>query len=166
MKVINIHSRKIAQPKANMVELFKTLATKNDLMLATDKWPAMKLDKGMTIGSHGGHGLIRYFVEAYSPDGFVKFSFTRPKGFHGFHQFEIIALSDHQTEIKHTINMSTTGPALLTWPLVIRWLHDALIEDAFDKVENNFNEKKKITRWSLWVKFLRWVLNRKKLKQA
>lgn len=158
MKVINIHSRKIAQPKSNIIGLFKTLATKNDLMLATDKWPAMKLDKGMTIGSHGGHGPIRYTVDAYSPEGYVKFSFTRPKGFHGFHQFEVTALTEHQTEIKHTIDMSITGSALLTWPLAIRWLHDALIEDAFDKAENHFTEKKIVTRWSLWVKFLRWVL--------
>lgn len=158
MKVINIHNRKIAQPKDNIIALFKTLATKNDLMLATDKWPAMKLDKGMTIGSHGGHGPIRYTVDAYSPEGYVKFSFTRPKGFHGFHQFEITALTEQLTEIKHTIDMSINWQALLTWPLAIRWLHDALIEDALDKVENHFTEKRKFTRWSLWVKFLRWVL--------
>jgi hypothetical protein len=54
--------------------------------------------------------------------------------------------------------MHTSGFALLTWPLVIRWLHDALIEDAFDKTENHFLSQKKVTSWSAWVKFLKWLL--------
>ena len=45
MKVINIHKRAIQQPKADVASLLNTLATDNDMMLATDKWPRMKLDK-------------------------------------------------------------------------------------------------------------------------
>lgn len=47
MKVINIHCREITQPKKEVAQLFKTLATENDLMLATDKWSPMKLGKGL-----------------------------------------------------------------------------------------------------------------------
>jgi hypothetical protein len=37
MKVINVHQRIIHQPKSAVVELFKTLASKNDLMLASNE---------------------------------------------------------------------------------------------------------------------------------
>jgi hypothetical protein len=51
------------------------LATENDLMLATDKWPPMKLDKGFQVGSKGGHGPIRYFVTDYKKDNSITFQF-------------------------------------------------------------------------------------------
>lgn len=37
MRVINIHKRAIQQPKADVASLLNTLATDNDMMLATDK---------------------------------------------------------------------------------------------------------------------------------
>jgi hypothetical protein len=117
----------------------------------------MKLDNGLTVGSKGGHGPIRYTVEAYSSGEFILFRFSKPRGFHGFHRFDIVALDTHTTEIRHILDMYTSGFALLTWPLAIRWLHDALIEDAFDKMENHFLSQKKTTPWSAWVKFLRWL---------
>jgi hypothetical protein len=46
--------------------------------------------------------------------------------------------------------------------LAIRWLHDAYIEDAFDKVENHFSEDKKSSEWTWWVKTLRKVMKPKK----
>ncbi len=158
MKVLNIHTRIIQQPKANVAELFTTLASKDDKMLATDKWHAMRLDNGLTIGSKGGHGSIRYFVQEYELQKSIQFTFTKPDGFNGFHQFEMKALADNTTELKHTVNMKTSGLALLTWHLAIRWLHDAYIEDAFDKVENNFSAVHKVSKWNVWVKILRSLL--------
>ena len=77
MKVINIHNREIAQPKSELAKLFKTLASDNDLMLATDKWSPMKLNKGLQVGSKGGHGPIKYFVTAYQEDTSINiFSLT------------------------------------------------------------------------------------------
>jgi hypothetical protein len=158
MKITNTHQRIIHQPTSAVAELFNTLTSKNDLMLTTDKWPAMKLDNGLMVGSKGGHGPIRYTVEAYSPGEFIQFRFSKPRGFHGFHRFDIVAIDKQTTEIRHVIDMNTSGLALLTWPLVIRWLHNALIEDAFDKTENHFLSQKKTTPWNAWVKFLRWLL--------
>jgi hypothetical protein len=162
MKVLNIHTRIIQQPKANVAELFTTLGSKDDKMIAKDKWPAMRLDNGLTIGSKGGHEPIRYFVQDYKPEKSIQFTFTKPCGFNGFHQFEIKALAENTTELKHTIDMSTSGLALLTWPLAIRWLHNAYIEDAFDKVENNFSIVHKVSKWNVWVKFLRSLLKTKR----
>ena len=153
MKVINIHKREIQQPKTELAKLFNTLATDNDMMLATDKWSPMKLDKGLQIGSKGGHGPIKYFVTEYKPEKSITFQFDL-KGFNGFHRFDIIELETNKIELTHIIDMTTIGSATLKWALAIRWLHDAYIEDAFDKVENHFTKDKKSTEWNLCVRFL------------
>ena len=161
MKVINIHKREINQPKSEVARLFSTLSSENDLMLATDKWPPMKLDKGLQVGSKGGHGPINYFVTDYQKDNSITFQFDM-SGFNGFHKFEILEIEQDKTQLKHTIAMATGGPATIKWALAIRWLHDAYIEDAFDKVENYFTKDKKRSEWSWWVKTLRKIMNRKR----
>lgn len=157
MKVINIHHREITQPKSEVAELFRTLATENDLMLATDKWSPMKLDNGLQVGSKGGHGPIKYFVTDYQEDNSIEFQFDLT-GFNGFHKFELFASEPNKSQLKHTIDMTTTGSATLKWAFAIRWLHDAYIEDAFDKVENYFTKDKKSSEWSWWVKTLRKIM--------
>jgi len=155
MRVLNIHKRTINQPKAKISELLETLSTEKDNLWPTDQWPAMKLDEGLAIGSKGGHGPIRYSVNKYSPGELVQFEFRKPKGFIGVHRFEVIGLENDKAEISHTIEMNTTGIGTLTWTIAVRWLHDALMEDAFDKVENQFSTEKKKTKWNIWVKVLR-----------
>lgn len=162
MRVINIHKRILNQPKQRVSALLDTLSSKDDQLLATDKWSPMRLDKGLKEGSKGGHGPIKYTVHSYTPGECVQFTFTKPKGFYGMHRFEIIALESNQTEIKHTIEMHTKGIGTLTWLVAIRWLHDAYIEDAFDKVENTFLAERTQSEWSMWVKILRRVLKPRK----
>jgi hypothetical protein len=87
---------------------------------------------------------------------------TKPQGFKGFHKFEITEIDPNTTEMKHTIDMNTEGVAIFTWAFAIRWLHDAYLEDALDKVENQFTNEKKKTEWSIWVKVLRKLLKPKK----
>ncbi|MBX3255398.1 MAG: hypothetical protein KF862_14750 [Chitinophagaceae bacterium] len=161
MKVINIHKRTIQQPSSKIGELLNTLATDNDMMLATNKWSPMRLDRGLQVGSKGGHGPIKYFVTDYQPQKSVTFQFDL-KGFYGFHKFELTKLDTDRTELSHIIDMTTKGSATIKWALAVRWLHDAYIEDAFDKVENHYTTDKKVSEWSLWVKILRKVMKPKK----
>lgn len=163
MKVINIHTRVLTQPISKVGELLNTLATDNDMMLATDKWPRMKLDKGLQLGSKGGHGPIKYFVTEYLPEKSISFQFELT-GFNGFHRFDINELEPNKTELSHIIDMTTTGLATIKWALAIRWLHDSYIEDAFDKVENHFTAGKKKSAWSLWVRILRKIMSPNKNK--
>jgi hypothetical protein len=155
LKVLNIHKRILNQPKSKITELIKTLSTENDGIWPKEKWPAMKFKNGIKVGAKGGHGPIRYSVEKYNPNEIIQFRFSKPNGFNGIHKFEINELSDEKTEIKHTIDMNTVGKGTLIWILAIRSLHNALIEDGFDKLENNLLENKKSTEWNYWVKFLR-----------
>ena len=118
----------------------------------------MRFKEGLKLGSKGGHGPIRYTVSKLIAGELVQFEFSKPKGYHGNHRFEITEITPAKTEIKHILEIRINGMALLSWPLAIRWLHDALIEDAFDKIENHFSGGHKRTNWSFWVRILRAVL--------
>jgi len=161
MKILNIHKRIISQPKKKIVELLKTLSSENDKIWPNEKWPKMKFESGIRVGAKGGHGPIRYSVEKYNINKIIQFKFSKPIGFNGIHKFEIQELSTAQTEIKHTIDMDVKGKGLLTWFLAIRYLHNALIEDAFDKIENNLSYGKKTRKWNFWTKFLREQISKK-----
>lgn len=155
MKVVNVHKRTINQPKSRVTELLKTLSTENDRIWPTEMWPKMKFENGIQVGAKGGHGPIKYSVEKYNPERIIQFRFIKPNGFNGIHKFEVEQLTENQTQIEHTIEMNTSGKGTLIWIFGIRSLHDALIEDGFDKLENNFLDQKKKTEWSFWVRFLR-----------
>ena len=161
MKVLNIHKRTIHQPKSKVSELLKTLSTENDLIWPKENWPGMKFKDGIQVGAKGGHGPIRYTVEKYDPNEIIQFRFSKPIGFNGIHKFEIRELSDKQTELKHTIDMNTEGKATLKWLFVIRSLHNALLEDGFDKLENIFSNEKRRSEWNIWVKMIRKQLVKK-----
>ncbi|WP_298553511.1 hypothetical protein [uncultured Algibacter sp.] len=158
MQVVNIHKRTINQPKAKVVTLLGTLSIKYDKVWPKDKWPAMRFKNGLKVGEKGGHGIIRYTVETYDIGEQIVFRFLKPKGFNGIHKFEIKAIDAKSTEVKHSIIMKTEGLATLKWIFVIRWLHDALIENAFDRIENNFLETKTFTKWTFWVRIWRYIL--------
>ena len=191
MNVINIHKRTINQPKEKVSQLFKTLATANDLVWPYENWPAIKFKDGLQVGSKGGHGRVRYTIIDFIEGEFIKFQFSKPDGFNGTHALRIETIGENKTEIihetsmlktlsptaiinseqhvtvkkqsilSHEIRMNTSLKATFLWFFIIRWLHDALIEDAFDKVENYFSTKKKTTRYNAWVKYLRAVYKRK-----
>ena len=158
MEVLNIHQRKIQVSKERIIELFASLATKEDKVWPTENWPKMKFKDGLQNGSQGGHGPIRYGIIDYNPLEHIIFKFQKPEGFNGIHKFEIAELGLEETEIKHTIKMKTSIMGAIKWLLVVRWLHDALIEDAFDKIQNQLVQQQKKTEWSFWVKILRVVM--------
>ncbi|MEW4922736.1 hypothetical protein [Algibacter sp. 2305UL17-15] len=158
MKVTNIHKRKVKQPKHKVSALLKTLSTKEDKIWPIAYWPAIRFDNGLKVGSKGGHGIIRYYIEDHKLGEYIVFRFLSPKGFNGIHKFEIMQIDKENTEIQHSIIMNTEGMAALQWIFMIKWLHDALIENAFDRIENNFSEDKVFTTWNIWVRIWRYIL--------
>jgi len=158
MKVLNIHKRILKQPMGEVSALIETLSTSNDKIWPSDKWPLMKFQRGIAVGAKGGHGPIRYTVEKYNPKELIQFRFTSPKGFNGIHKFEVKEVNSHQTEVKHVIDMNTSGMGTWKWIFGIRTLHNALLEDGLDKLENNFDGNSKSSNWNLWVRFLRKIL--------
>ena len=160
MQVLNIHRRSLSAPKKEVVELLKTLSTDKDKVWPIEKWPAMKFKSGIGVSAKGGHGLIKYSVEIYDPYSIIQFRFTEPKGFNGIHKLEVFELNNARTEIIHTIDMTTQGKGTVLWIIAIRSLHNALIEDAFDKLESNYSNEQKTSKWNYWVKLLRWLLKK------
>lgn len=155
MKVLDIHKRTISLPKDKLVDLLKTLSTKNDRIWPYEKWPAMRFKGGIQVDAKGGHGPVRYSVEKYNPEEIIQFRFSQPSGFNGIHKFEVNELTKEKTEIIHTIDMNTTVKGSLIWMLAVRYTHHALMEDGFDKLQNGFSKDQKSSEWSIWVRILR-----------
>jgi hypothetical protein len=164
VKVLNIHTRTINSPKQDVVNLLETLSSENDLVWPIENWPTMKFEGGIMVGAKGGHGPIRYSVEKYKPSSVIQFRFSRPLGFNGIHKFEIKAISNKQTEVTHFIDMKTDLRGTVIWLIGVKSLHNALVEDGLDKLENHFSDETKSQKWNLWVRILRFLItgNRRK----
>jgi hypothetical protein len=165
--VENIHERMIDAPLAKVGGLIDQLASRDDLLWPRDRWPAMRFDRPLEVGAVGGHGPVRYFVEAYEPGRFITFRFTAPKGFVGTHALEVEAGEAGATRLRHVLRMRARGLARLSWPLVFRWLHDALVEDALDRAEGcGISQSVKLRQWSHYVRLLRYVVARSNKNRA
>ena len=162
MKIINIHQRDYNLPTSLISEALDSLSSKKDLLWPREEWMPMILDNGLITKSNGGHGPIKYYVQQYEYGKIVEFCFTEPKEFVGLHRFEIIEVTTEKTRLKHTIEMQVNLKGILTWYTVVKWLHDALLEDCFNKVYNQHNDPKIYTPHNFWVKFLRKILGSKK----
>jgi len=158
LKVLNVHQRTIPLPAARVSILIDSLASSNDLLWPHESWPRMKFDRPLKIDAAGGHGPIRYSIIAYTPGSHIRFQFAAPRGFDGYHEFKV-TLSDSGCVLRHTLAMATHGLASLSWPLVYRPLHDALIEDSLAKAQKSLGLRPEIHRWSMWIKFLRFLLS-------
>lgn len=86
----------------------------------------MILDRPLGVGATGGHGPIRYHCTAYTPGHLAEFTFTIPI-VNGTHTFEILGPT-----LRHTIHAHPRRLGHLIWPLALRWLHDACLEDLLD----------------------------------
>jgi hypothetical protein len=159
IRINNVHERELKAPLEKVGQLLDSLASKEDQLWPKDRWPAMRFDRPLQVDADGGHGPIRYNVESYEPGQNIWFRLKAPRGFNGGHGCEIIETGNETVVLRHRITMRISGPALLTWPLVIRPLHNALLEDALDLAECYCDpDAQPRSHWSSWVRFLRWAL--------
>ena len=165
-RVVSVHERLLPSRPDEVGALIDSLASRKDRLWPRDAWPSMRLDSGLRVGSEGGHGPIRYRVEAYEPSRRARFRFTAPRGFDGTHEFEVVP-TDEQATLRHVIDMRILGLARLTWPAVYSPLHDALIEDALDRAESALGVGAgRRTPWSPRVRALRRLLGRPGLRRT
>jgi hypothetical protein len=155
--VRNIHHRMLSARTSDAAPLLDSLSSSSDLLWPKESWPRMHLDRPLQVGAAGGHGPIRYTVVAYEPGKLVEFKFTRPRGFNGCHRFEVQS-HDQGSRLIHTLEMDAKGIAAITWPLIFRHLHDALVEDGLSKAQRHLHEQPKPVSWSRWVVLLRYLL--------
>jgi hypothetical protein len=160
LKVVNVHERELCASPQRVGALIDSLSSRDDALWPRQCWPRMVLDRPLGVGAAGGHGPVRYVVEAYAPGQSVGLRFTGPRGFEGHHRLEIVRPMAHRCVLRHTIEMTTHGAAHLTWPLVFRPLHDALLEDALAVAQASLGQSPLVTPWSWWVRLLRWLVAR------
>jgi hypothetical protein len=161
VRVLNVHERRFRCSPDKAARLLDSLSSPADALWPSQQWPRMRLDKPLGLGSTGGHGPIRYSVVEYEPGKKINFEFISPRGFVGKHWFEVLSQGATGTVLRHTIEMSLVGSARLSWPLVVRPLHDALVEDALTNAQIALGEQPTPQPWSPWVRPLRRVVGRR-----
>ncbi|WP_329619399.1 SRPBCC family protein [Streptomyces sp. NBC_01255] len=155
MGVYNVHERLLAAKRSEVGALIDTLASSDDKLWPQEGWPSMEFDRPLAAGAAGGHGPVRYTVATHIPSQWVRFTFSGPRGFHGFHEYAAFTVDQDHTLLRHTLAMAVHGPARLTWPLVFRPLHDALLEDSLDRAELACTGTvDRPARWSPYVRML------------
>lgn len=127
----NVHTRITEGPVAEAWRLMLTMGGPDDAVWPADRWSPMVLDVGVTIGSSGGHGGIRYHVEAVEPGRSVRFRFDN-ESLPGWHELSVEELPDGRVQWTHTLRGDRSPWLLRT---VVIPLHDACLEDLLDQVE-------------------------------
>ncbi len=160
MRVWNRHSRIVPVSSERVGALIDTLSADDDRLWPVDAWPPMRFDRPLGAGAVGGHGPVRYSVESYEPGRSVRFRFTAPRGFDGFHEFTLRARGTEETELEHLMVLRLRHPAWFTYPLVWRPMHDALLEDGLDRAERELTGTVRApARWSRYVRILRKLIS-------
>jgi hypothetical protein len=166
MKIRSLHARSIPASLEAAGKLLDGLASDDDRLWPRDRWPAMRLDRPLGVGARGGHGPVRYEVVEYVPGQKVVFRFDPAaglmRGVRGGHRWELSEVAGG-VELRHVIEAEGgLGPAL-RWLLLVRPLHDALIEDALDRAQDALTGgDKRPARWSLRVRLLRRLARRRR----
>ncbi len=167
MRIRNLHERAVPAGSPQAGALIDGLASPDDRLWPHGDWPAMRLDRPLAVGADGGHGPIRYSVEAYERGRLVRFRFKAPRGLQGHHSFELVSRNGGEMVLQHVVEGHATGWMVLGWPLVFRPLHHALIEDAVDHAERaGGREPVRPARWSTRVRLLRWLLARRSSRRG
>ena len=128
----------------------------------------MQLDRMLSVGAAGGHGPVRYRVCEYIPGQRAAFRFD-PEGLmggvDGRHYFEVVPRRGHVI-IRHDLEGDCNLSMWLKWTILVKPLHNTVIEDAFDQVESRFRGTAvKRSHWGPWVRFLRWIRRRQRLRE-
>jgi hypothetical protein len=165
MHITNIHQRSWSVTPEAVGALLDGLSSPDDRLWPVSRWLPMTLDAGLRVGSRGGHGPVRYKVVRYVPGSEVVFEFDPDRGLlrgcHGTHAFYVTA-KDGMTTLRHVIDMHAGLGAALRWALLVRPMHDALLEDALDGVETTLiGTVAKPNVWPWRVKCLRKLARRR-----
>jgi len=162
MRVGNEHERRLNVLPSEVGRLLDTLGSPNDRLWPHRTWPPLRLDKPLAVGSVGGHGPIRYRCVAYEPGRRVEFEFISKglsKGLQGRHAYWVEQEADGSALLRHTLHAKMDFMAYLRWLLIVRPLHDALVEDSLDKAQLHLRGKvARDRRWSARVRLLRRAL--------
>lgn len=154
----NVHQRELPVPAHVVGPYLDRLGGADDVLWPAPAWPAMRLDQPLRVGSAGGHAEIRYTVSDHDPGHRVALTFDPGVGLVGTHALAVHPLGPEGCVLRHEMSGRLTGSMRLLWPLVVRWLHDAVLEDLLDNAERATTGTVRTPyRWSRWVRLLRFL---------
>jgi hypothetical protein len=156
--IVNLQERVIDAPADVVGKLLDDILDPATSIWPAPPWHPLRLDHGLAVGSRGGHGPIRYEVVDYRPGSWVRFRFDPRIGVRGYHEL-IVREVPGGTELRHLIVAESHGQMRWRWPLVVRWLHRAVLQDLLDNAERAATGTvRRPYRWTLYVRLLRRVL--------
>jgi hypothetical protein len=125
-------------------------------------WPALHLDHGLAVGSPGRHGSISYHVESFEPGRRTRWVFTPDVGLTGYNEISVLDGGPGRTVITDELAGRLHDRMVLVWPVGLRWLHEALINDLFDNIERAATGRvRRLRRHNVWVRTIRWLGRRR-----
>jgi hypothetical protein len=164
MLIRNIHERLLPCHVNSAAFLIDDFAKKEASLWPSTLWPREVFDRPLQVGALGSHGGTQYVVDSYAPGRQVTFKFITPKAYLGFHRFELVESDDANTLIRHTVEFEAKRIPSLIWRHLIQWVHDALIEDAFDCAQHAIGSTPKQPRqWPKRVHVFRHMLGASRL---
>jgi hypothetical protein len=149
VKILNVHEREVGDAGAAIDRI--------EEVWPGARWTSLRLDRPLGVGARTGRAVVREEVVEYRPHERLVFRFTEPRGLHGGHRFEA-----RDGVLRHTIEGDARGLMTLGWPLVIRPLHDALLEDLLDRAEGIRSSR----AYSPRVRFLRWTIDKLRRRRS
>ncbi|HTF50140.1 MAG TPA: SRPBCC family protein [Pseudonocardia sp.] len=154
----NVHQREFRATEDQLGALLDQVAEPGGLW--PSRWPPLVLDRPLGVGADGGHGPIRYQVVDYQPGRRAVFKFQEPTDLDGTHTLEVLPGSRPGTAVlRHELTGQPRGLGLLNWTLLIRRLHDALLEDLLDRAGHAVGDPPaRPARWSVLVRMSRGLL--------
>jgi hypothetical protein len=158
----NTHTRRIDAPAATVGALIDDLAGPGDRLWPSPAWWPLRLDRPLGIGAAGGHASVHYHVIGCEPGRSVRFEFAPGDGLVGYHELSVAPDGPDACVLTHDMAGRVEGSDIVAWPLVIRWLHDALIEDLLDNAERAATGTvRRPYRRSAWVDLWRRLMSEK-----
>lgn len=151
--VRNVHERIIDAPATTVGALLDRLGGDDDVLWPAPAWVPLRLDRPLEVGADGGHGPIRYWVSEYEPGVRVRFTFHPEVGLDGYHEAVVEPLGPGRCRLRHVLAGTPHGHMRVLWPTVVRWLHDAVLEDLLDNAQEAATGRlDRPAKWTPWVR--------------
>ena len=134
-QICNVHERRVAADPDGVWDLLMAMSGPSD-RLWPPGIPPMRFDGPLAVGARGRHGPIHYTVTSLDPAaGNLVLRFREPTGLLGHHAFRVRQNGKTGAVLRHEVIADPQGSMRLKWPLIIRWIHDAVVEEVLDRAE-------------------------------
>lgn len=158
MPITNVHERELPASTVQIGALLDRLFGPEDCLWPAVQWP-MSRSGELRIGAACHHDHIRYTVTEYQPGQRVWFAFTEID-LHGGHGLEVLK-EEGATRLRHTLRARPRRSMRILWPLIVRPVHDAILEDLLDNAEREVTGTVASPhRYSRWIRVLRAINSR------